>query len=81
MKRKKQGMENLTVKAIKRHARHGGVTRMSKLIVEPVRENMQSFLMMFAKYSIIYMEQDKKTTIRLPHVLQDLKKLNRIHYT
>jgi len=81
MKRKKQGMENLTVNAIKRLARRGGVTRMSKLIVEPVRESMQLFLLMLAKYSIIYMQQEKKTTIRLPHVLQALKKMNRIHYT
>jgi histone H4 len=81
MKTKKQGMENLTVNAIKRLARRGGVTRMSKLIVEPVRESMQLFLLMLAKYSIIFMEQDKKTTIRLPHVLQALKKMNRIHYT
>jgi len=81
MKMKKQGMENLTVNAIKRLARRGGVTRMSKLIVEPVRESMQLFLLMLAKYSIIYMQQEKKTTIRLPHVLQALKKMNRIHYT
>ena len=81
MKRKKQGMENLTVNAIKRLARRGGVTRMSKLIVEPVRESMQLFLLMLAKYSIIYMQQEKKKTIRLPHVLQALKKMNRIHYT
>lgn len=81
MKKKKQGMDNLTVNAIKRLARRGGVTRMSKLIVAPVRESMQLFLMMLVKYSVIYMEQDKKTTIRLPHVLQALKKMNRIHYT
>jgi len=81
MKKKKQGMDNLTVNAIKRLARRGGVTRMSKLIVAPVRESMQLFLMMLVKYSVIYMEQEKKTTIRLPHILQALKKMNRIHYT
>jgi histone H3/H4 len=62
-------MDNLTVNAIKRLARRGGVTRMSKLIVAPVRESMQLFLMMLIKCSIIYMEQDKKTTIRLPHLI------------
>ncbi len=40
MKRKKQGMDNLTVNVIKRLPSHGGLTRMSKLIVEPVRESM-----------------------------------------
>jgi len=79
-KRKKEGMENLTNNTIKRLTRRGGVTRISGLVYEPVRDNMEAYLKILSYYCVVYMDSQKKKTVRVSHVIQDLKKMGGIHY-
>jgi histone H3/H4 len=74
-------MENFIYNGINRLARRGGVTHMSKLVVEPVRDIMETYLRILTKYSVVYMDSQKKNTVQLSHVLQDLKEMVTIHYT
>ncbi len=80
-KTKKQGMENLTKEAIKKLARRGGVTRISGLVYEPVRDSIETYLKMLDKLSIVFMESQKKKVVQVTHVLEALKRMDRTHYS
>lgn len=76
----RDNIKGITVPAMKRLARRGGVKRIAKSSYEQIRERLKEFLGKVVHNAVTVSEYSKRKTVTAKDVVFALKKLNRPLY-
>ena len=79
-KQTKTVCEGILVSSIRKLARRGGVKRISGLVYEVTRDILKKFVNYVLRYTVLYTESAKRSTVTAMDVVMALKKQGRFLY-